>query len=328
MRIAFVSHNRCGLNLGGLQRQIDKTKQGLERLGHSVTLWNSWDGVSAGEYDVAHFFTADHTLLPVHEGFVERGVPTVLSPVLAAGNLGPAKQRLRHTLAQSKFPIYQDLARVISLVRQAGVVIALHEKEQTLCEFYGRTGPVVRIPNGVAEVFEQGRAQEGWRLAGTPNYYLHVGQFWPNKGQRWLIDNWNDDADLILVGDAPVGQTAYHRACQQAVNGRNVRFLGAMQPDSQQLADLYAGARALLMNSRSEVAPIVINEAFAAGTKVVMPEHLVSDRERKPHATFIHGDVESFRLALRDMSSTPGPRSAMTWDDVAMQILGVYEGAQ
>lgn len=326
MKVAFISHNRWALNLGGLQRQLTQTKEALEGLGHEVVLWNPWDGVKAGEYDVAHFFTADHTLLPVHAAFAERGIPTVLSTVLGAGNLSPRKQRVRRDLALSRFPIYQDLARVIALVRHADVVVALHEKEQALCEFYGRHGIVVRVPNGVADVFSRGQASNGHRLAGTKDYYLHVGQFWPNKGQRWLIDNWDGlAADLVLIGEPPAGQAGYHTACQEAARGRRVRFLGGFPPDSQELADLYAGARGLLLNSQSEVAPIVINEAFAARTAVVMPEHLVSDKECVPDATFKYGDPRSFRRALDSVGDPRTVRPCVTWTDVSRRLVDVYE---
>ncbi|QSR32848.1 hypothetical protein CFI00_20565 [Nocardioides sp. S5] len=326
MRLAFISHNRCGLNPGGLQRQIRSTKEALERMGHDVVLWNPWDGVERGAYDVAHFFSADHTLLPVHEAFSEHGIPTVLSPVLGTGTLGSVGQRVRRSLALSRFPLYQDLSRVIALVQEADVAVALHETEQALFELYGRSKAVVRVPNGVADVFRHGRPENGRLLAGTDDYYLHVGQFWPNKGQRWLIDNWDGvAADLVLVGQAPVGQAAYYGGCQAAAEGRRVRFLGGFPPDSMDLADLYAGARALVLNSQSEVAPIVINEAFAAKTPVVMPEHLVSDRDRSPDATFTYGNRESFRKALANVVGTRTERPCTTWSDVAGMLVEHYE---
>lgn len=326
MKIAVITHNRAGLNLGGMQRQIEHSAATLEELGHEVVFWNPWDGVADRQFDVAHFFTADHSLLEIHRAFSERGIATVLSPILGGSGTGRFVQRVRRQLALSRLPIYQDLERVIEIVRNAGVVVALHESEEALCRFYGRRGPIVRIPNGVSQVFEKGRPEIGRALSGRDEYFIHVGQFWPNKGQDWLIRHWARSEPLVLVGGVPAGQAEYYNSCRRLAVGKAVKLFGAAEPDSQTLADLIAGARALVLNSRSEVAPIVINEASAAGTAVVMPEHLVFDAERQPQATFRFGDVESFQEALESATFTLGERPVFTWHDVAGKLVELYEG--
>lgn len=326
MRVAIVSHNRCGLNLGGLQRQIARTVEALQGLGHELVMWNSWDGVQPGEYDVAHFFSADQTLFPVLQGFAEKGIPTVVSSVLGEGVVSRPKAVVRRTLAATPFPIYQDLSRVMKLVQAADVVIALHEGEQQLVEFYGRTGPIHQIPNGVADVFMTGHAERGREIVGSDAYYVNVAQFSPRKGQRWMIDNWTSVThDLALVGGGTVGQTDYYEGSVEAAKDRRVKLVGPLEPDSQDLADVYAGSSGLVLNSSAEVAPIVMNEAFAAGVPVVIPEHLAYDRVRKPDATFKFGDPEGFRAALKTvLTATPRDVYVPTWTDVARHIQEIY----
>jgi glycosyltransferase involved in cell wall biosynthesis len=98
-------------------------------------------------------------------------------------------------------------------------------------------------------------------------YFLFVGRLERLKGVETLLERFRayTDADLLVAGEGEHGATLRRMAAESP----NIHFMGDVDPAA--LPPLYAGAVALLVPSVGyEVFPLVILEAFAQGTPVIV----------------------------------------------------------
>ena len=102
--------------------------------------------------------------------------------------------------------------------------------------------------------------QPGNRRVGPGGPFLVLGRLTREKGIDTLLRSWGD-APLEIVGDGE------ERAALESRAPSSVRFRDAVP--ATEVPALLAGARALLLPSRSEGLPRVVVEAFAAGVPVV-----------------------------------------------------------
>ena len=125
----------------------------------------------------------------------------------------------------------------------------------------GRTGSLV-IPNA-APAITDGQINR--------NGVLYLGRIHPKKNLLPLIEAWRQsavsEARLTIAGwGDPADVSALEAAVARA--GASVRFVGAVQGDAKQA--LLQSARWLILPSLSEGLPMVVLEAWAAGTPTLM----------------------------------------------------------
>ncbi len=146
--------------------------------------------------------------------------------------------------------------------------------------------------------------QPAKRRVGPGGPFVVVGRLTQEKGVDSLLRSWGE-APLEIVGDGE------ERAALEQIAPSSVRFRGAIR--ATEVPELLAGARALLIPSRSEGLPRVVVEAFAAAVPVIasrvgglpeLVEHDVNgllvqlDDEDAWHAASerLADDAESIRL--------------------------------
>jgi glycosyltransferase involved in cell wall biosynthesis len=140
-------------------------------------------------------------------------------------------------------------------------------------------------------------------------FFLYAGRLERIKGVDTLIAAFRAyrAADLVVAGDG--GEAGALRA--QAQGCDNIRFLGNLP--RERLAALLPRALAVLVPSLGyEVFPLVVLEAFAAGTPVIA-------RDRGSLAEIVHGsgggllfgDAAGLQACLRRMQEQPALRQAL-----------------
>lgn len=140
---------------------------------------------------------------------------------------------------------------------------------------------------------------------------------------------------LVLAGDGPLRPVLERRARVLGLPPQCVRFLGTVP--HEQTPRLYAAADLFLLSSVSEVNPLVLREALAAGTPVVAVDSFAA---RAVIADGLDGvmtpcDAAAFGAVVADLCR-PGARAAMgaharefarrreTGDDPVEQTLALY----
>jgi glycosyltransferase involved in cell wall biosynthesis len=159
--------------------------------------------------------------------------------------------------------------------------------------------------------------------AGPGGAFVVVGRLTSEKGVDLLLRKWGPEP-LEIVGEGS------ERAALERLAPPSVRFRGAV--DAAEVPGVLAGARALLMPSRSEGLPRIVVEAFAAGVPVVasrvgglpeLVEHDVNGLLVDPEDAAgwraaverLTDDEESLRLgagALRTWRSHHSPESGLS----------------
>jgi glycosyltransferase involved in cell wall biosynthesis len=165
------------------------------------------------------------------------------------------------------------------------------------------------------------------RLELPSRYLLYVGALEPRKGLDVLAEAFATarerglGAELVLAGEGPLADT---------LRGPGIALLGRVSDD--ELAALYAGARATVLPSRLEGFGFTPLESLATGTPVVVSD-LPSLRETLGDAALvvppgdpvalagallqIDGDEE---LRARLLAAAPARLDALSWDRAADEL--------
>ncbi len=182
-----------------------------------------------------------------------------------------------------------------------------------------------KIENGidVYGVKEQALNIEQSSLPHLPDdYILMVGHITPVKGHDVAVKAWElvaakrDDLHLVVVGGEIEVETAFAgEVFALAANGaasKHIHFIGA-QPKAQLMA-LVAGARALLIPSRSEGLPYVMLEAGILGKPLIASDiPPFNDRFRDVSGCFTFASENHEALAgmvLQLSADAAGPAEA------------------
>jgi glycosyltransferase involved in cell wall biosynthesis len=223
-------------------------------------------------------------------------------------------------------PYYATVVRVVC-ARAARVITDDERTVGDLQRFLGvRPEKVAVVALGVDDVF-----LAATRPASEPRpYFLYVGNHREHKDLPTLFAAWQglDGAsavDLLLTGDddLPAGMPRPRR------DRGELRFLGTV--DTGRLAQLYAGARALVHPALCEGFGLPMLEAAAVGTAVIACNDAVPAVLRPYVEVFPARDVRALtQLMARALEETRARADArrfarnLTWDRCAERTAEVY----
>jgi glycosyltransferase involved in cell wall biosynthesis len=206
-------------------------------------------------------------------------------------------------------------------VRRAARVIAVSERtKRDLVDLYGvAADKVVVVPHGVDAAFGPGTRE-------PDSYLLFVGAVQERKNPR-----------AAAVAARELGRTLVVAGPERdAALARELRELGADvrgYVSTEELADLYRGAAALLLPSRYEGFGLTVVEAMASGTPVVAAPDEALREVAGDAAVFVpaEGLAAGVREALagRDRLVAAGLERAQrfSWDEAGRRTADVYREA-
>lgn len=327
MRVTQVVRFDAGLYHGGGEIQAERTKEALSELGIDVHVYGPEDRDLG---DVVHFF-GNFDYFEELAGHCRRmDVPYVVSTIFATPR---SESRLRWRALRTKFlGGYRESAR--RMLQGAKRLIALTGREEGLVRAYFGDGlpPFVRIGNGVDPRFGQGTAS--WPLGSVvppPGpFAVTVGSLEKGKNQLAAIRACAGQVPLVVVG--PAASPDYERACRREA-GKDVYFLGRLDPHTDDLPNLLAMAHVFVMPSLHELYPLSAMEAAASGCHLVLSDRWGGQDLFRDLATYCNPqDPESIRAHVKAALSQPRPGAgarreflaAHSWHDVAKKLAEVY----
>jgi glycosyltransferase involved in cell wall biosynthesis len=131
------------------------------------------------------------------------------------------------------------------------------------------------------------------------DYLLWIGRLNDDKGpQRAIAAARAADARLILAGPVQPGEEEFFASeVEPHVDGEQIRYIGEV---GEEKAELYAGARALLMPIRwAEPFGLVMTEAMACGTPVIaFPEGSAPELVLDGETGFLVDDEQEMAAAV------------------------------
>lgn len=339
LKVAFASYPMLWQRSGGLQVQIRETMKALRQLGCDAKLFD-FNVDRLDDYDLLHVFGAINGNDRIVAAGAEAGVPVVISPVLhppfsrREAALADLATRLTGRLTHWQFSTtYEPIRRALTA---AQAVVALGPAEKTVLERgYGtESRRITTIPNGVARYFfgaDERVFREQTQISGS--FLLQVSSISEYKNP--LASARVAAAlrmPLVLIGQMHAGGQALLSGCRNLL-GDDFFYLGALAAESGLLSSAYAAASVLLLPSQSEVMPLVVMEALAAGTPVVMTRH--SSLQFDNCAGIVEkvnptNDAELILAVRRILDGSPSAAQCkalvepFTWTAVGQQLAELY----
>lgn len=332
MRVLFVSRLDLGLHIGGVQLQIQKTREGLRSRGVEVVMCEPWRDCLEGA-DVCHIFTTVPSLFPYVVAAKRRGIPVVLTPILNAASprwLVGLKARWL-----SKVPgVCTGWGIERKLVASADAVLPLTGCERDfLVRAFGLSGERMQvIPNGVDARFAEASAELYLQRFGQPPDVLFVGRIDTNKNILALMEAVRGtDLKLAVVGFPNENEPWVHETFQSGI-GDNVRFLGQLDHTDPLLASAYAAAKVFCLPSFKEVMPLTVLEAIAARCRIVLTRNSAMGDVLGNRVEYVNPSKPAdIRAAILRALDQPFPEALrrevlanMTWAKVAERVAQVY----
>lgn len=339
MKVAVLSYPMLFQTKGGLQIQVLETIEHLNALGCEARLIDPNREHLSG-FDMVHVFSAINGNQRIVEHARGFKVPCVVSPLIqphwtvSLGRRARFADRLVGKI--TGWQVSTESRQIATAIELADHLIALGKVEQQrLVETFGSSPErVTVIPNGVPERFFGADATPFCeRFDVAPGYALCVASIDAYKNQLGLARALaGTDVPLILVGDCLPSNRAY---LDQLTAMPGVRHVGGFAHDDPMLAAAYAGAGVLGLVSPSEVMPLTVLEALAAGTPAVLTRNHSMDLDGALSGFVTEVDASSsgqIRDAVLRALANPAPRAAvtdsvrdLTWRAVGRRVLDVYE---
>lgn len=339
MKVAVLSYPMLFQTKGGLQIQVLETIDNLNGIGCEARLIDpSREHLS--EFDLVHVFSAINGNQRIVEHARAFKVPCIVSPLIqphwtvALGRRARFADRLVGKI--TGWQVSSELRQIATAIELADHLIALGKVEQQrLVETFAcPPDRVTVIPNGISDRFfgADGRAFCE-RFDITPGYALCVASIDAYKNQLGVAQALaGSGVPLVLVGDClPANRPYLDRL--KAMPG--VRHVGGFSHDDPMLASAYAAAGALCLASPSEVMPLTVLEALAAGTPAVLTRNHSMDLDGAMAAFVTEVDPsssEQIREAIVRALASTAPRAVitesvrhLTWRAVGQRVLDVYE---
>ena len=333
MRVLFVTYPKIGLGRGGLQIQIEKTANELRKLGIEVILFDPWRN-QIDNVDLCHIFSLDASMRHHIQEAAVKGVPVITSPVF--GCFQDPNWLTTFKVKLSKLPgMFSQLVIAKLMLKTSSKVLALtnNERDIFIRAFQVPAEKCLIVPNGIEKRFADGDPRLFEDRFGVSNFVLNAGAIDPNKNQLTLIKAMTGlPYKLVIVGQARLCYEDYAKKCQD-IAGDNVVFTGQLNYDDPLLSSAFAAAKLFVLPSYSEVMPLALYEAAAAGCKLIASQNFPVAEEIAAIVPRVDPDKprELAKLIKREMATPCNPRlreivlNMPSWADVAQMIKGIYE---
>ena len=316
---------------GGLQIQIERTKQALEALGVEVEYLRWWDDSQSG--DIIQFFGRAN---PSHIDFAHtKGMKYVMSELFTGqGSRTPSQLRLQGGLEKV-------LRKVIPATFLTGFRWDAYKKTDALLVGTPWEAEVARllfapppekihiVPNGVEDLFFLDPNSEASRRS---KELVCTATITPRKRVLELAEAAILAETPLRILGAPYGEAdPYYRRFLVLAGQRPdlIRYTGALK-DRAELARAYKEARGFVLLSTMETRSLSSEEAAAAGCPLFLSDLPWARSTFGRTAIYCPiGNTASTASALRkfyqEAPALPTPAMPCRWGDVADQLVRIYQ---
>lgn len=333
IKVLFVAYPRIGLNLGGLEIQIQKTAEALSAVGVEVVFYDPWKN-QLNDVDICHVFSLDGTLVYHMQRALEMNKPVIISPVFNSFKGSILINKIKVMLGKNLPGMYTDLNRADKMLAIAKRILALNEPEKNLLikAFKLPNDKCFVIPNGIDVNFSAATPDLFLKKYGINNFVLQVASIEPRKNQLNLIKAFkNLPYKLVLIGKVSTTNQSYFEECKSAA-GDNVLFLGQIDHDDPLLPSAFSAAKLFVLPSYSEVMPLTIYEAAMAGCKLAVSKNVpLTSNIESFVPTFLPDNYAEIAKHIDQEMSTPCNPDLLTavtkmptWLDIASTIKRHY----
>ncbi len=338
MNVCIASYQSAMLLKGGPKTQILQTKRGLESLGVTVTLFDSWEEIRKGQVDLVHLFGANIGTYHLAREIHKLGIPMVVSPIFFSRHSAPfirtavTAQRVLGGVLRGTWTDYGLAADICSWSK---AVLPNTAGEAALIR-NGIGIPSERltvVPNGVEERFRSATPDLFRATYGIENFVLNVGHVGPGRKNVFRLIQALEKVNAPSVIIGRIEDNDYGRLCvDEAKKNPRILLLDAIPNDSELLASAYAACDVFVLPSLFETPGIAALEAALAGAKVVVTkfggteEYFGDDAEYVEPTSWelIHHGIMTAMNKPKNTLLRDRVAGKYLWRHVAEQTLAVY----
>jgi glycosyltransferase involved in cell wall biosynthesis len=305
---------------GGGEIQLLKSKEFLENIGHSVTLFDQWN-TDLSTADVVHYFSVQGGSSSFCNYVHENNIPLVISPIL-----WPITEDM------PKYPV-EEINHLLSIADCVCPNSSL-ESEQLGELLELDLAKVVVTHNGIDKIFFNHVDGQIFRdnFSVDFDFVLCVGNIEPRKNQhRAMLAAKENNIKLILIGN--IRDTSYFQQCGIEACDNTV-YLGAIEHHSPLLRSAYMACRAFILPSLLETPGLAALEAAASGCKILITEVGATTEYFSNSAVytnpFLQDDISrNLRSLLQTENSydTNNAANKFSWERTAVQLENAYKHA-
>jgi glycosyltransferase involved in cell wall biosynthesis len=339
MHVLFATHQAVGLHQGGVRTQMLQTKEALEELGVTVTLYEMWKEFNPAQYDLFHIFSANMATYHFARALRLRNMPFVVSPVFytrRSDNVVRSVIRIDTFLNQLLRGFWTDYGLISEMCGWANAVLPNTQAEAHLMQ-HAMNIPsknLFIIANGVEERFAKASPDLFTHQYGVKNFILYVGKIGPHRKNVYqllkALEHVNHPAVIIgSFDESPTG-----RSCL-ALAKHNPRLLivNELSHDSMLLASAYSACDVFVLPSQYETPGIAGLEAALAGAKIVITPFGGTQDYFGKHAiyvdpTSVEDIAKGIQVALgkvKDVELREHIKMEFLWKKVGEKTKQVYE---
>lgn len=316
---------------GGLQIQIERTKEALEHHGLEVEYLRWFDDSQRG--DIIHFFGR---AAPVHIRFArDKGMAYVMSDLLTGqGSRAAGLLRLQavfNRIFERAMPrVFRDMPRWSSY-READAVLAVTPYEARLMRLLFRADParlhVVTV--GIDGMFFADRGEP------REDYLISTATIHPRKRNlETARAALQAGVRMVFTGKPYSEDEAYFREFRRLVqdNPGALTYIGFL-PSREDLAAAYRKARGFVLLSAMESLSASALEAVAAGCPLLLSDlpwarDTFGERAAYCRDRSTEGMARSLRGFFDEAPRLPLAERPPTWLEVGAQIRDIYRRVQ
>jgi len=337
-RVAVLSYPMLFQRQGGLQIQILETIAALKRLGIQAELIDP-NRDKIADYDLVHVFSAINGNYRLVEATKGGAKPVVISPLIRPDwtTFTGLRERFLDRLVGklTGWHIHTTYQEIEFCLQSSDFIVALGEieKKSIMDAFHIAPEKIRVIQNGIPQRFFEASPSlftEKYDL--EPGFVLCVAAINSHKNQLTLVQALQDmSCKVVLIGQCLETDKDY---LARILDFPNVVYLGVLDYQDPLLASAYAAAGVFCLPSLSEVMPLSVLEALAAGTPAIMTKHhcMNVSSMHQVLAEIEPNNHEQIRSTVTQFLTNPAPPERcrntvlhLNWDNAARDLSGIYE---
>lgn len=308
MKYAFIDSMGSLTYNNGIKIQAIMWKNGLERLGHKVTLVNLWENVDFSSYDAVIIFAMGANIYKLISGLSRINENIIMAPIIDPNRNDRFYKFLFKYYGNTRLALSNHYHDMWSAKERVKLWLVRSEQEKHYVN-YCLDIPIDRI----AKIPLNYRVPNAGQIGEKENFCLHVSRLdAPNKNVPRLVEAAQKYGFNLKLAGHVFGSKEADELRNLAERHSNIQYLGEVS--EEKLLSLYKKAKAFALPSLREGVGMVALEAAAYGCEIVLTNIGAPKEYYNGKAILVNPkNVDEIGLgiikALRDGFAQPGLKS-------------------